>query len=71
MRQTQADGGVVDNGDEFINEFLGEAGCADVERRTDLFDIIAKDFSTQVGKVRLLNLLSIGSESCFPKQLIL
>jgi len=48
--QAQANGGVVDNGDEFIVEFLGPEACEDVERRTALYDDIAKDFSTQVGK---------------------
>ena len=44
------DGSAIDQGDEYINEFLGTEGRADVERRTELFNIVARDFSTQVGK---------------------
>ena len=51
-------GNVIEHGDEYITEFLGEAGCADVERRTVLFEEIAKDFSTQVGKVCFASYLS-------------
>lgn len=45
------EGSCVDHGDDYINEFLGEAGCADVEKRTEQFNIVAHDFSTDVGKV--------------------
>ena len=54
MEETLAiieEGSCVDHGDDYITECLGEAGCADVERRTEQFNIVAHEFSTDVGKV--------------------
>ena len=42
-------------GELFVAQAIGEEGVADVERRTELFNVVAKDFACTVGKVGLTN----------------
>ena len=49
--ESQNDQAIIQEGDQFIADAIGEAGLADVERKTQLFNDIAKDFSLTVGKV--------------------
>ena len=42
---------LVTEGEAFIAPVIGEEGAADIERRTELFNVVAKDFSCSVGKV--------------------
>ena len=48
-----SDQAIVVDGEEFIAQVIGEEGIADVERRTELFNVVSKDFSCSVGKVGL------------------
>ena len=47
--------------EEMLNEQFSDAEKADIERRTDLFDELATDFSCEVGKVGLTNAFSMQS----------
>ena len=49
------------DGEQFIAQVIGEEGIADVERRTELFNVVAKDFSCSVGKVGLTDAVSMQS----------
>ena len=42
---------IIVDGEEFIAATIGTEGTADVERRTELFNVLAKDFDCGVGKV--------------------
>ena len=44
---------IVD-GDQFIAENIGEEGLADVARRTAVFERVAANFATSVGKVSVV-----------------
>ena len=46
---------IVAEGEEYIATIIGPEGLADIERRTNLYDIVAKDFSCQVGKVGVIS----------------
>ena len=52
---------IVVDGESFVAQAVGEEGIADVERRTELFNVVAKDFSCSVGKVGLMNAFSMQS----------
>lgn len=44
----------IDDGDQFIAENIGEEGLADVARRTEVFERVAANFATSVGKVSVV-----------------
>jgi len=50
VKQVENQEHIIDNGEEFIVNFLGAEGMEEVERRSELFNVVAKDFSCQVGK---------------------
>ena len=52
---------IVVDGEQFVAQVVGEEGIADVMRRTELFDVVAKDFACSVGKVGLTNAFSMQS----------
>lgn len=41
---------IVEDGESFMREALGAETMAEVDRRTELFNSLAKDFSCLVGK---------------------
>ena len=41
---------IVENGDEFIEQAIGPEAVADIERRTELFNVLTRDFTKDLGK---------------------
>lgn len=41
----------IENGEQFLLETLGESTMQDIERRAQIFDSIAKDFTCTLAKV--------------------
>ena len=64
---------IVEEGEDFIRAAIGEEGFEDIERRTAIFNEIAKDFDCSVGKVPLHSLLdhcsalAMRRRSCFSR----
>ena len=42
---------IIEDGEGFIGQAIGQEAMAEIERRTELFNTLAKDFDWQVGKV--------------------
>ena len=52
---------VVVEGELFVGQAIGDVGIRDIQRRTEVFDVVAKDFAFSVGKVGLTNAFSMQS----------
>ena len=42
---------IIEDGEGFIGQAIGQEAMAEIERRTEVFDTLARDFDWQLGKV--------------------